>query len=105
MLEKHAALELISNLQSEMQTLNLWQDAPLPEDAFSSAQPFAVDKMKFEQWLQFILIPTLTTILKNNLPMPKSFGITPMAEHCFGNTSEFQGMMQIIKNIDNGFSN
>jgi len=46
--------ERLIDLEAELRQLNLWAADPPTPEALASEQPFAVDTLALEQWLQFI---------------------------------------------------
>ncbi|MDF0730861.1 YqcC family protein [Pseudomonas entomophila] len=61
-----------------------WWDAEAPSaEALASVVPFAVDSLRFEQWLQWIFLPRMTVILEQGRPLPDASGILVMAETVF----------------------
>lgn len=67
-------------IEQSMRDLALWQAAPPQPDAFSSIEPFCVDTMLAEEWLQWVLLPRMTALLDANVPLPTRFVITPYFE-------------------------
>ena len=63
------AAQLI-DLEAALRQLDLWSDRPPAADAMQSEQPFAMDTMDFEQWLQFIFMPTLYQLLETGAALP-----------------------------------
>jgi uncharacterized protein YqcC (DUF446 family) len=49
-----------------------------------SDQPFAVDVLEMEQWLQYVFLPTLYSLLRQDAPMPEQCAIATMAEETLG---------------------
>ena len=43
---------LLDDMQSELQSLGLWEGHPPEPEAFESSTPFSADRMHFSQWLQ-----------------------------------------------------
>lgn len=76
----HQCLESIA---SELKQLSLWQETPPSPEAMASQQPFCVDTLTFQQWLQFILVPRMQALLSAGQPLPHSADIAPMAEESF----------------------
>lgn len=74
---------LLDKIESELRYLNLWQFEMLPDSALESTQPFAVDKLAFPQWLQFIFLPRMCELIEQENVLPASCSIAPMAEHYF----------------------
>lgn len=75
--------EQLIDLERILRTMNLWSRERPSEEALASDQPFCVDTLRFEQWLQFIFIERMTLIVKNELPLPEKSGLAPMAEEYF----------------------
>ncbi|TQI81927.1 uncharacterized protein YqcC (DUF446 family) [Serratia fonticola] len=67
-------------IEQSMRDLALWQAAPPQPDAFSSIEPFCVDTMLAEEWLQWVLLPRMIALLDANAPLPTRFVITPYFE-------------------------
>ena len=58
----------------------LWQEtAPQPE-AFASTQPFCLDTLAPFEWLQWVLIPRMHTLIDNAQPLPQAFAVAPYYE-------------------------
>lgn len=67
-------------IEQSMQDLALWQAAPPQAQAFSSTEPFCIDSMMAEEWLQWVLLPRMTALLDANAPLPTRFDIAPYFE-------------------------
>ncbi|CAI8995169.1 conserved hypothetical protein [Pseudomonas chlororaphis] len=70
-------------IERELRLQGLWADTPPSSEALASVEPFAVDTLEFEQWLQWIFLPRMKTILEQDLPLPSASGIQEMAEVVF----------------------
>lgn len=82
----NVSLQLISylhDIEVNLKELKLWSDAAPSVEALSSTEPFAVDTLEFVEWLQFIFLPRLQSLVEVAAPLPKNCGITPMAETYF----------------------
>ena len=64
------AAQLI-DLEAALRQLNLWSDEPPSQEALSSEQPFAMDSLEFEEWLQFIFLPTIYEVLDSGSALPE----------------------------------
>lgn len=67
-------------IERSMQDLTLWQAAPPEPAAFSSTEPFCVDSMLAEEWLQWVLLPRMYALLESDAPLPTRFVIAPYFE-------------------------
>ena len=77
------AAQLIE-LEAGLRQLGLWSDEVRSPESLMSDQPFAVDVLEMEQWLQYVFLPTLYHLLEQNAPMPEQCAIAPMAEETLG---------------------
>ncbi|MFY0666218.1 MAG: YqcC family protein [Natronospirillum sp.] len=91
---------LLSDLRTEMHRLGLWSEQYPTADAMASVEPFAVDTMDLEQWLQFIFVARLQAILDAQAPLPASCEIAPYAEQRFQDRADTAELIRIIAKID-----
>ena len=93
--------DLLKDLENELQAQGRWEPgAPSPE-AQQSTQPFAVDTLSFDQWLQWILLPRMYELLAMQMPLPGSCAIAPMAEEVYGDDDPAtERLVVIIARID-----
>jgi len=75
--------EALFELEREMRALELWEKQSPPAQALASTQPFAVDTLRFPQWLQFIFIPRLYSLVEHRAPLPINSSVAPMGEEYF----------------------
>lgn len=78
----------------------LWTNISPSEQVMASTAPFSCDVMPFENWLQYIFIPKMTTIVNNQLPLPKSMAIAPMAEHVWLNNDALLPIIRHLTDLD-----
>ena len=67
-------------IERELRTLDLWSVEPPVPEALASVEPFCVDTLRFEQWLQWIFLPRMKAIVEADHPLPQASGICAMAE-------------------------
>lgn len=67
-------------IEGELRQLGWWTPTSPSAQALASQQPFAVDSMAFEQWLQWLFLPRMQQILACGGQLPSTCGIQPMAE-------------------------
>ncbi|MBP5970172.1 MULTISPECIES: YqcC family protein [Pseudomonas] len=70
-------------IERELRTQGWWDEVSPSAEALSSVEPFSVDTLDFEQWLQWIFLPRMKMILEQDLPLPNASGIQEMAEMVF----------------------
>lgn len=78
-----AVAELLIDIEAQLRIMDLWDSKPPPNAALASDQPFCFDTLTFPQWLQFIFLPRLYSLLDSGDPLPERCGIAPMAEEYF----------------------
>ena len=70
-------------IERELRVQGWWGEVSPSAEALSSVEPFSVDTLDFEQWLQWIFLPRMKMILEQDLPLPNASGIQEMAEMVF----------------------
>lgn len=93
--------ELLATLEREMRLQDRWERQRPADRALASREPFAVDTLDFDQWLQWIFIPKLHDMLVRQLPLPASCAVGPMAEEVYGpDDSGGRRITVIVSEID-----
>jgi uncharacterized protein YqcC (DUF446 family) len=73
--------DVLLEVEATLRTHGRWdQTRPSPR-ALDSRQPFCIDTLRFEQWLQWIFLPRMKDILEGSKPLPVKSGIFSYAEH------------------------
>ena len=75
MLAEHLLL-----IERELRLLGWWQDEAPSAEALDSPEPFCVDTLTFEQWLQWIFLPRMKVLLESGAALPSVSGIQAMGE-------------------------
>lgn len=99
--EPRHLLSLLHELEAALVAAQLWQDQPPSKQALVSTEPFCIDTLAFEQWLQFVMLPNFHFILEKQLPLPKSCQISPMASLVLQDVQ----ILSILRKIDDLFEN
>jgi uncharacterized protein YqcC (DUF446 family) len=93
--------EVLIDIEAQLRQLGLWDKIPPSTEALASDQPFCVDTLTLPQWLQFVFLPTIYTMLEEDAPLPDRCGIAPMAEEYFrGSGLSCEGLVALLENID-----
>ena len=77
---------LLMDIEAQLRQLGQWDAVAPPAKALESEQPFCVDTLTLPQWLQFVFLPTLCSMLERGQSLPERCGIAPMAEEYFRGT-------------------
>ncbi|KFX71903.1 pseudouridine synthase [Pseudomonas taeanensis MS-3] len=83
-----AVAEQLLLIERELRAQGWWSDQPPSEESLASQQPFCVDSMAFEQWLQWIFLPRMKRLLEAGAELPAVSGIQPMAEQVYAQRLE-----------------
>ncbi len=76
---------LLIDLEAVMRNSGLWaSEEPTPE-ALASTQPFCVDTLALEAWLQFVFIPRIRASVEGQAAMPAQCEIKPVVEEAMAN--------------------
>lgn len=98
--DRHEALAgLLLALEQSMRTANLWDCREPTPQALQSQQPFCVDTLDLEQWLKYVFIARLQTLMAQRAPLPCQCDITPIAEEAFKQPDMLE-VVGVIQRID-----
>ncbi len=92
--------QLLNDIELEMQRIALWQALPPEPNAFLSEQPFAIDTMQSNEWLQWVFLPRMRAIIDANSDIPRNFALHPYFEESLKEEEEVLNLLQLIKNLD-----
>lgn len=96
---------LLLKIRTEMEALELWQSSPPSAQALASTQPFCIDTLHFTEWLQWLLIPRLQEMIRQELSLPQSSQIQPMAEEVFKQMqADTDALLALINRLDETLS-
>lgn len=93
--------QILQDIEQVMRDLKLWHAMPPEPAAFDSAEPFSVDTMNAEQWLQWVLIPRLYALLAAETALPTRFAITPYFEMAMPEASRLLAQLQRLDDLLN----
>lgn len=67
-------------IERELRLMGAWAAVSPDAQALASREPFCVDTLDFDQWLQWIFLPRMKSIIENGEALPTASGILVMAE-------------------------
>lgn len=94
----------LMEIEYQLRRLQLWSDVAPSETALASQQPFAIDTLAFEQWLQFIFLPRMRDLIESEAQLPASCAIAPMGEHIFGQEAAYEPLLSALRELDRHFA-
>jgi uncharacterized protein YqcC (DUF446 family) len=93
--------EQLRLIEAELRQLGWWTLTPPTEAALASVEPFAVDSMDFEQWLQWLFLPRMQQLLESGSPLPSACAIQPMAEMVLAErANQGRALLQVLGEFD-----
>lgn len=90
----------IEQLKQRLKQHNLWQSHPPETERLQSDQPFAVDTLQPEEWLQWIFIARIEALIAAGAPLPKGFSIAPYYEEVWKHQPDYQTIIELLTKID-----
>ncbi len=78
-----AVAEQLLLIERELRVQGWWADDAPSEAALSSPEPFCIDTLAFEEWLQWIFLPRMKLLLESDAALPTASGIREMAEEVY----------------------
>lgn len=70
-------------IERELRNLDMWAAQPPSAEALASVEPFCVDTLALEEWLQWIFLPRMKLIIEAGADLPQASGIRAMAEFSY----------------------
>jgi len=96
-----AVAEQLLLIERELRVQGWWADVPPSEAALSSPEPFCIDTLEFEQWLQWIFLPRMKLLLENDAALPTVSGIREMAEEVYRDrVYQARGLLEALGEFD-----
>jgi len=93
--------QILQDIEQVMRDLELWRPMPPEPAAFESVEPFSVDTMDAEQWLQSVLIPRMFALLAAEADLPTRFAIAPYFEVALPNAPRLVAELQRLDDLLN----
>jgi len=93
--------DILISLEQALRAQGQWQPEPPPQQALASPQPFCYDTLEFNQWLQWVFLPRLNTLIVANAALPTESAIYEYAEEVYqGVAYDTEEILQAIKSFD-----
>jgi uncharacterized protein YqcC (DUF446 family) len=88
-------------IERELRLQGWWGEEPPSAQALASQEPFCVDTLEFEQWLQWIFLPRMKHIIEHDLPLPNASGILAMSEMVYASRAQqSRGLNVLLAEFD-----
>ncbi len=98
---RQGAADCLLSIEAELRRLDWWEQASPGTAALASRQPFCVDTLRFEQWLQWVFIPGMRQLLDSGQSLPQQCAITEMGEVAYAAQPEqAAALLRLLKAFD-----
>lgn len=100
----HELAAALRELEATLRATDQWRMAKPDPIAFESIEPFCADTMALPQWLRFVFIVRLETLVEARAPMPAKCDVAPAVEAWLAQSGvggvERLMLIQAVKTID-----
>ncbi len=87
-------------IEAFLRSINRWQSEPLPDSVYDNMGPFGSQTMSFEQWLQFVLVPTIRDIVHERASFPPYSQVGVYAVRTLDGDIEAQPLVTLLSELD-----
>ena len=93
--------DVLLEIEANLRINGKWDETSPGSSALASKQPFCMDTLAFEQWLQWIFLPRMKTTLEETKPLPAKSSIFAYAQECLHeNDPSADSLLKLIKTFD-----
>ncbi len=96
---------LLIDIECELRRGDFWQQESPSAEALASTEPFAVDTLDFQQWLQFIFLPRMRLLIDERNALPQQSNITAMAEVAWIEEIRAMAVITVLRQFDEAINN
>lgn len=83
-----------------MKRIGLWQNQPLPPEAYDFRAAFGMDTMAYSQWLQFIFIPRVRGIVDEGGEFPSESNVGVQGVREFDAHPDASDLVTLLSEFD-----
>jgi len=94
------AASYADRIEQELRGLGWWQSEPPPPSAFESRRAFYGDTMAFSQWLQFVLLARIRSIVAESGAFPADSSVGSYAVRELDGQDEAHALIQVLIEFD-----
>ena len=93
--------DVLFEVEASLRTHGKWDDCKPKANDLKSSIPFCMDTLRFEQWLQWIFLPTMKDTIEQFKPLPMQSAIFEYAEECLHkNDPSTEQLLKQLKRFD-----
>jgi uncharacterized protein YqcC (DUF446 family) len=87
-------------IEAELRRAGLWQEAPLPDEAYDFSRAFASDTMTYAQWLQFVFVPRVRELVAAGGEFPATSSVGAQGVREFDGDDRADVLVQLLSEFD-----
>ncbi|MFN8373775.1 MAG: YqcC family protein [Anaerolineae bacterium] len=91
---------VLDSIEAELKRIGYWQDTPLQPEQYDFRAAFAMDTMAYNQWLQFVFIPRVRSIIAAQGQFPASSSVGTQAVREFDGNHEAARLVILLSEFD-----
>ena len=96
----HALADLMLAIEQAMRDADFWHEEVPSPAAMASRTPFCADTLEFSEWLQFVFIPKMRSLIEDNATLPGASAIAPLAEEALEERAGKQALVDELRRFD-----
>lgn len=100
-------LTILEQIEAELKSLGL-HGGPLnrpSDEAFLSDVPFCLDTMAFHQWIEYVLVERLRSLIHNKQELPATLLVhTAAQEYYRGSWHIYKNLITLLRKLDSFFA-
>ncbi|EGU48208.1 hypothetical protein VII00023_20877 [Vibrio ichthyoenteri ATCC 700023] len=93
-------IALLDELERQMRALDCWQSDMPPPQALASTEPFAIDTLEPQQWLQWVFLPKIRAMINAQQALPSGFSMAAYFEQSWQQEAQYIPLLAVIRQID-----
>ncbi len=93
--------DVLLEVEATLRINGKWDETRPSSSELASEQPFCLDTLAFEQWLQWVFLPRMKNTLEETKPLPAESSIFVYAQECLHENDTYTGsLLKLIKTFD-----
>ena len=93
--------DVLLEVEATLRINGKWNKTRPSSSELASEQPFCMDTLAFEQWLQWVFLPRMKNALEETKPFPATSSIFVYAQECLHKNDPHTGsLLELIKIFD-----
>jgi uncharacterized protein YqcC (DUF446 family) len=94
----------IDKITAEMRRISMWDIPKVTTDQLKDMGAFGCNTMAFEQWLRWVFVPQVETLIKDNGPWPSTSDVGVFAIKNFDGNDKASELVTLLCEFDGLFT-